>query len=65
MKLRDQEMMETFLVAIHCWDFLQSNVTYRGGMCVCVRVHMLYGCMDIDIHDKKKPILQFLMSIIF
>ena len=31
MKQRDQEMTETFLVAINCWEFLQSNVTYRGG----------------------------------
>ncbi len=31
LKQRDQEMMETFSVAINCWDFLQSNVTYRGG----------------------------------
>ena len=30
-KQRDQEMAETFLVAINCWDFLHSNVTYGGG----------------------------------
>ena len=34
----DQRMVECFLVAIDCWDFLQSNITYRGGMQICVRV---------------------------
>ncbi len=24
-------MTEMFLVAINCWNFLQSNITYRGG----------------------------------
>ena len=33
-KQRDQEMAATFLVAINCWDFLQSNVTYRGGILI-------------------------------
>ena len=36
---RDQHMVECFLVAIDSWDFLQSNITYRGGkggLCECV-----------------------------
>ena len=28
---QDQQLMENFIVAIDCWDFLQSNITYRGG----------------------------------
>ena len=36
----DQHITESFLVAIDCWDFLQSNITYRGGMYVCMHVCM-------------------------
>lgn len=27
---QDQKMVESFKVALDCWDFLQSNITYRG-----------------------------------
>lgn len=35
----DQYLVERFLVAVDCWEFLQSNVTYKQGECVsvCVR----------------------------
>ena len=28
----DQKMVERFMVATDCWDFLQSNVTYQQGV---------------------------------
>ena len=36
----DQKIVERFMVATECWDFLQSNTTYQQGelLCVCVRV---------------------------
>ena len=31
----DQKMVERFMVATECWDFLQSNVTYQQGQLQC------------------------------
>ncbi len=47
----DKYIVERFLVAVDCWDFLQSNVTYRQGVFVCVHV---FGCAlyssNVHIH---------------
>ena len=56
----DQKMVERFLVATECWDFLQSNVTYQQGesgrvlsQCVCVCVCMCVRacvCVHVCVH---------------
>ena len=37
---QDQKMVESFKVALDCWDFLQSNITYRGGCVKSVATYM-------------------------
>ena len=37
----DQKMVERFMVATDCWDFLQSNVTYQQGVALYILRHSL------------------------
>ena len=61
---KDQQLVESFVVAIDCWDFLQSNITYRGGKshCVCMCVGVCVGgwvsvCVCVCVEGSVKGTL--------